>query len=166
MFFRAISLPVACRTWTRTKICWLLANTFYILPDWFLPFPFFFFFKSRFEALILVHVIFQLGKQIKQTTTTTKKTTKQDKKLPRIANLYDILLIPSFFLVASHLSSSFHSKIHWKNCLYQPLTYTHFLLFLRPISMKLYPFHSTISAVAKFNGHIFILILLSFLAEI
>lgn len=94
MSFRII-LPVAHRTWTRTKICWILANIFYILPDWFCLFHIFF--NSRLEALILVHVIFQQRKQNKQT-----RNTKQDKKLPYFINFYDTLLSSHFSPALSH----------------------------------------------------------------
>lgn len=70
MLFWAILL-VANRTWPRTKICWILPNTFYILPDWFCLYISFY---SRFEALILICVVFQLGKWIKQAQNIKQET--------------------------------------------------------------------------------------------
>lgn len=119
MVFRALLLG-AGRIWPKTKICWLSANTFHILPGRF----------CLFHLLLQIwgfnsnSYCFSTGEA---NQTKTKHKTRQETTMLCIS-LFDTLLIPSLSPVTFHLSS-FPGKIYWKNCLYEPLPYLHFLFF-------------------------------------
>lgn len=117
MVFRGLLLA-ASRIWPKTKICWLLANTFHILPNQFCLFHLLLCQIWGFNSYLCCFLTGEANQ------TKTKHKTRNHHTL----HIFMILLILSLYPVTFRLSS-FPGKTYWKNCLYELLLYLQFLLF-------------------------------------
>lgn len=158
MLFR-VMVPIAARIWTRIQICWILTNTFYILPG-FALFPYFF--LPRFEILILVHVFFFPNWRSKLNKCKTQNETKNYHTL-------QILMICSWSQVSPQLLPIYLSFIakFIERIIY--ISYYHIFTYYAFLNLFQWDFsslYSTIPAVARSDGPIFICIFFIFSAVI
>lgn len=109
MLVRVI-LPVALRTWTRTKSYWILANIFYILPDWFCLFHIFFCFTPDLRLWFLFMLFFNWGSRINKQT---KHKTRRQKTTMLCKSLW-YSLDPKFLSGCLLFAFFLHNTTYWR----------------------------------------------------